>query len=285
MEVRGLGLINIRDLFGVASTRTSKRVELVVQLERWDPSREYDRLGLDDAFFELLGLQVPLIRMPVAPGRNLAILVEVAARNQLLRTRGINAARELAARLDAELERAPHPMPRRATRASERRRRRSAKRRACREQAAHARHALARRFIVVTGMSGAGKSHAIRALEDLGYYCVDNLPVSLIPVLADLRRAPGREHNRVAVVMDVREPRFVRDFPRVWRRLKTDRRPRHRAGLPRSRATRRCCAASARRGGRIRWRPIGRSPKGSTRNARRCADPRAWPTRSSTRRI
>ena len=104
MEVRGIGVINLRDLFGVASTRNSKRVELIVQLERWDPHREYDRLGLDDSFFDLLGLRVPLIRMPVAPGRNLAILVEVAARNQLLRTRGINAARELAARLDARLQ-------------------------------------------------------------------------------------------------------------------------------------------------------------------------------------
>ena len=103
MEVRGIGVINLRDLFGVASTRASKRVELVVQLERWDPHREYDRLGLDEAYFELLGLRVPLIRMPVAPGRNLAILVEVAARNQLLRTRGLNAARDLAARLDARL--------------------------------------------------------------------------------------------------------------------------------------------------------------------------------------
>jgi HPr kinase/phosphorylase len=104
MEVRGLGLINLRDLFGVASTRSSKRVELVVQLERWDPHHEYDRLGIDETFYELLGLRVPLIRMPVAPGRNLAILVEVAARNQLLKTRGINAARELAARLDAQLQ-------------------------------------------------------------------------------------------------------------------------------------------------------------------------------------
>jgi HPr kinase/phosphorylase len=103
MELRGLGVINLRDLFGVASTRISKRVELVVQLERWDPRREYERLGLDEHFFDLLGLRIPLIRMPVAPGRNLAILVEVAARNQLLRTRGINAARELAARLDAQL--------------------------------------------------------------------------------------------------------------------------------------------------------------------------------------
>jgi HPr kinase/phosphorylase len=103
MEVRGLGLINIRDLFGIASTRSAKRVELVVQLERWDPSREYDRLGVDDQFQALLGLSVPVIRMPVAPGRNLAILVEVAARNQLLRSRGIHAARELAARLTAEI--------------------------------------------------------------------------------------------------------------------------------------------------------------------------------------
>ena len=111
MEVRGLGLINLRDLFGVASTRTSKRVELVVQLDRWDAHREHDRLGLDDEFFELLGLRVPLIRMPVAPGRNLAILVEVAARNQLLRMRGINAARELSARLDAQLRTARAPLP------------------------------------------------------------------------------------------------------------------------------------------------------------------------------
>ena len=68
MEIRGLGLINIQDLFGVASTRTSKRVELVVQLERWEPGREYDRLGLDDARYDVLGVPIPMIRMPVAPG-------------------------------------------------------------------------------------------------------------------------------------------------------------------------------------------------------------------------
>ena len=103
MEIRGLGLINVQDLFGVASTRRSKRVELVVQLERWDPSREYDRLGLDVVHYESLGVHIPMIRMPVAPGRNLAILVEVAARNQLLRNGGHNSARRLADRLDAEL--------------------------------------------------------------------------------------------------------------------------------------------------------------------------------------
>jgi HPr kinase/phosphorylase len=104
MEIRGLGLINVQDLFGVASTRTSKRVELVVQLERWEPGREYDRLGIDDVFYETLGIRIPMIRMPVAPGRNVAILVEVAARNQLLRLRGHHSARRLVDRLNQELD-------------------------------------------------------------------------------------------------------------------------------------------------------------------------------------
>jgi HPr kinase/phosphorylase len=109
MELRGLGVINIMELFGVASTRSSKRIELVVQLERWVPTREYERLGLDDVFFEILGLRVPLIRMPVAPGRNIAILVEVAARNQLLRSRGHHAARQLAERLERTLKQGALP--------------------------------------------------------------------------------------------------------------------------------------------------------------------------------
>lgn len=75
------------------------------------------------------------------------------------------------------------------------------------------------RFIVLTGLSGSGKSQAIRALEDLGYFCVDNLPVALLPVMADLAARRG-EHERVAVVMDIREPRFVGDFPRLYRKLK-----------------------------------------------------------------
>jgi HPr kinase/phosphorylase len=104
MEIRGLGVINIQDLFGIASTRTSKRLELVVQLERWDARRDYDRLGLNDERYHILNLPLPLIRMPVAPGRNLAILVEIAARNQLLRARGHHAARKLAERLEHQLQ-------------------------------------------------------------------------------------------------------------------------------------------------------------------------------------
>jgi HPr kinase/phosphorylase len=104
MEVRGLGVINIRDLFGVASTRVNKRLELVVQLERWDQNREYDRVGLDDSYYDLIGVRLPLVRMPVAPGRSVAILVEVAVRNQILRARGRHAARDLATRLERALK-------------------------------------------------------------------------------------------------------------------------------------------------------------------------------------
>ena len=104
VEIRGLGLINVTDLFGVSSTRASKRVELIVHLERWEVGREYDRLGLDVTTTEILGIAVPLVVMPVAPGRNIAMLVEVAARNQVLRLRGRHAARELADRLERRLE-------------------------------------------------------------------------------------------------------------------------------------------------------------------------------------
>ena len=100
MELRGVGVINIKDLYGVSSIRMAKRVELVVSLERWESGKEYDRLGLRDEQFPILGVDVPLIRMPVAPGRNIAILVEVAARNHLLKERGYDAARHFAERVD-----------------------------------------------------------------------------------------------------------------------------------------------------------------------------------------
>ena len=105
VEIRGLGLVNVTDLFGVSATRASKRVELVVHLERWESGREYDRLGIESSAVGILGVQVPCVTMPVAPGRNLAMLVEVAARNQLLRSRGRHAARLLAERLERQLER------------------------------------------------------------------------------------------------------------------------------------------------------------------------------------
>jgi len=82
------------------------------------------------------------------------------------------------------------------------------------------RHGPSGRFVVITGLSGSGKSQAIRALEDLGYFCVDNLPTMLIPTLAQLTVQPGTELQKVAIVVDVREGTFLSQFPRVWRQLK-----------------------------------------------------------------
>jgi HPr kinase/phosphorylase len=115
MELRGLGVLNIKDLYGVSSMRLSKRVELVMQLERWEVGKEYDRLGLRDETFLILGVEVPLMRMPVGPGRNIALLVEVAARNQLLREGGYDAARRFVERVD-ELVGSPSKARRRVAR-------------------------------------------------------------------------------------------------------------------------------------------------------------------------
>ena len=84
-----------------------------------------------------------------------------------------------------------------------------------------ARTAVTSRFVVLTGLSGSGKSQAIRALEDLGYFCVDNLPVTLLPMLAELTLRAGTEISRAAVVVDVREGKMLKEFPLVYRRLKS----------------------------------------------------------------
>ena len=86
-----------------------------------------------------------------------------------------------------------------------------------------ARTAVTSRFVVLTGVSGSGKSQAIRALEDLGYFCVDNLPVTLLPMLAELTLRAGSEIARAAVVVDVREGKLLTEFPAIYRRLKTNR--------------------------------------------------------------
>lgn len=99
MEIRGLGIINIRDLFGVAAIRYRKRIELVVLLEPWRPEGDYDRLGLEEQTYAILGVAIPMLRIPVSAGRNVAILVEVAARNHLLKLMGVHAARSFTTRL------------------------------------------------------------------------------------------------------------------------------------------------------------------------------------------
>jgi len=93
MEVRGLGIINVRDLYGAAAVRKSKRLELVVELWEWKPGMAFDRTGLHDAFSTFLDVDVSCLRLPVRPGRNVASIVEVAARNHLLKLQGQHSAR------------------------------------------------------------------------------------------------------------------------------------------------------------------------------------------------
>jgi HPr kinase/phosphorylase len=96
MELRGLGVINVKDLFGANAIRLSMPLEFVVQLERWDHATEVERLGLEERTHTVLGVDLPLVTMPVGPGRNLAMLIEVAARNYLMSQSGRNPARLLA---------------------------------------------------------------------------------------------------------------------------------------------------------------------------------------------
>jgi HPr kinase/phosphorylase len=88
MELRGLGIIDIKELYGISATGTAQNVDFIVRLERWKADGGYDRLGIEQSSMELLGVSVPVIDIPVAPGRNVATLVEVAARLHLLHQRG-----------------------------------------------------------------------------------------------------------------------------------------------------------------------------------------------------
>ncbi len=99
MEIRGLGILNIKDLFGISAVRDTKKVELVVELVEWDERDEYDRLGVDELTYSILDVDIPLVRLPVRPGRNMTSIVEVAARNQLLKVRGHYSARDFQDRL------------------------------------------------------------------------------------------------------------------------------------------------------------------------------------------
>jgi len=106
VEVRGIGIVNVRDLFGISSIKAKKTVAMVVELVHWDEKESYDRLGLDEHTYTVAGVNLPYMKMPVTPGRNIAVIVEVAARNHALKSQGSNAAaaldRKLSSRLAAE---------------------------------------------------------------------------------------------------------------------------------------------------------------------------------------
>lgn len=92
MEVRGVGIINIKDLFGTTSVMDKREIDMVIELVHWSPDTEYDRLGLETSNYNILGVQLPHLVIPVSPGRNMATIIEVAARNQLLKMSGVHSA-------------------------------------------------------------------------------------------------------------------------------------------------------------------------------------------------
>ena len=99
MEIRGIGLIDINALFGIRSVRQQKRIEVVVQLEDWDNTREYDRTGLDQQRTDLLDVELPLVTVPLNPGKNLTVICEVVAMTHLLRYSGVDSANAFNERL------------------------------------------------------------------------------------------------------------------------------------------------------------------------------------------
>jgi HPr kinase/phosphorylase len=103
IEIRGVGILDVKNLYGVGSVKMMENINLVIQLEFWDEKKNYDRLGLVDEFTDILGIQVPSLIIPVRPGRNLAIIVEVAAMNNRQKKMGYNAAKVLSEKIFSKI--------------------------------------------------------------------------------------------------------------------------------------------------------------------------------------
>ena len=94
VELRGIGIVDICRLFGVGAVKNTERIDMVIQLENWEEGKMYDRLGMEEEFLDILGIRVPSITVPVRPGRNLAIILEIAAMNNRQKRMGYNTALE-----------------------------------------------------------------------------------------------------------------------------------------------------------------------------------------------
>lgn len=110
IELRGIGIINARKLFGMGAIKLQEKIDMVINLEQWDSAKAYDRMGLDNEYMKILGVEVPTLTIPVKPGRNLAVIIEVAAMNNRQKKMGYNAARELLKNLGMAVEDLP-PSP------------------------------------------------------------------------------------------------------------------------------------------------------------------------------
>ncbi len=104
IELRGIGIVNARRIFGMGAVKMTEKIDIVIQLEQWDSEKVYDRMGLDNEYAEILNITVPMLTIPVKPGRNLAIIIEVAAMNNRQKKMGYNAAQELMHNLGMDAE-------------------------------------------------------------------------------------------------------------------------------------------------------------------------------------
>ena len=104
LELRGIGIINARRLFGIGAVKNTEKIELIVEMEQWNPEKIYDRMGVDTQFATILGVKIPMLTIPVKPGRNLAVILEVAAMNNRQKKMGTNTAKELEQRILASMQ-------------------------------------------------------------------------------------------------------------------------------------------------------------------------------------
>ncbi len=104
LELRGIGIINTRRLFGMGAVKVSEKIDLIIQLETWSNTKVYDRMGVDNEYTSILGIKVPSLTIPIKPGRNLAVIIEVAAMNNRQKKMGYNAAQELLNKLGLQMD-------------------------------------------------------------------------------------------------------------------------------------------------------------------------------------
>lgn len=104
IELRGIGIVNARQLFGIGAVKINEKIDMVIELEQWNPEKIYDRMGMDNHYMSILGVKVPYLTIPVKPGRNLAVILEVAAMNNRQKKMGYNAAEELLKQLGLNME-------------------------------------------------------------------------------------------------------------------------------------------------------------------------------------
>ena len=104
IELRGIGIVDVRRIFGIGAVKETEKIDLIVKLENWVQGKQYERLGMDTEYTELMGMSIPSLTIPVKPGRNLAIIMEIAAMDHRQKRMGYNTAQELEEKLMASAE-------------------------------------------------------------------------------------------------------------------------------------------------------------------------------------